>query len=135
MLYTSFVSSNIELSESEVKMGVASSRGLPCPLKCDYLLRATNSRPAAGRSRPKIYVYYRSGNIEDNFYRFVPEFDFADCSRSGKIEDNFDRLVPENDFVDCSRSNKIEDNVDRLVPKFDFVDCSSIVKIANNLTG
>ena len=41
MLYTSFESPNIELPESEVKMGVASSRGLPRPLKCDYLLRAT----------------------------------------------------------------------------------------------
>ena len=41
MLCTSFESPNIELPESEIKMGVASSRGLPCPLKCDYLLRAT----------------------------------------------------------------------------------------------
>ena len=32
-------SPNIELPESEIKVGVASSRGLPCPLKCDYLLR------------------------------------------------------------------------------------------------
>ena len=32
---------NIELPESEIKVGVASSRGLPCPLKCHYLLRAT----------------------------------------------------------------------------------------------
>ena len=41
MFYISFESSNIELPESEVKMGVALSRGLPRPLKCDYLLRAT----------------------------------------------------------------------------------------------
>ena len=42
MLYTSFESPNIELPESGIKMGVASSRGLPHPLKCDYLSRATN---------------------------------------------------------------------------------------------
>ena len=32
---------NIELPESEIKVGVASSRGLPRPLKCDYLWRVT----------------------------------------------------------------------------------------------
>ena len=41
MIYTSFESPNIELPKSDVKMGVASSRGLPRPLKRDYLLRAT----------------------------------------------------------------------------------------------
>ena len=32
---------NIELPESEIKMSVASSRGLPHPRKCDYLLMVT----------------------------------------------------------------------------------------------
>jgi hypothetical protein len=38
----SFESPNIDLPESEIKVGVASSRGLPDPLKCNYLSRATN---------------------------------------------------------------------------------------------
>ena len=43
----SFESPNIELPETEIKMGVASSRGLPCPIlvrlsfEGDYLSRAT----------------------------------------------------------------------------------------------
>ena len=39
--YTSFERPDIELSESEIKMGVASAGGLSHPLKWDYLLRAT----------------------------------------------------------------------------------------------
>ena len=38
----SFESPNIELPESEIKVDVASSRGLPCPLKCEYVSRVTN---------------------------------------------------------------------------------------------
>ena len=41
MLYTSFESPDIELPESEVKMGVTSSKGLPTSLKFDYFLRVT----------------------------------------------------------------------------------------------
>ena len=41
MLCTSFESPNIELLESEIKLSVASSRGLPHPLRGDYLLRVT----------------------------------------------------------------------------------------------
>ena len=37
----SFESPNIELPESEIKLGVASSRGLPHPLRGDYLSRET----------------------------------------------------------------------------------------------
>ena len=37
-----FIHDNSMKRESEVKMGVASSRGLPWPLKCNYLSRATN---------------------------------------------------------------------------------------------
>ena len=41
MLCSLFESPNTELPESEINISLASSRGLPCPLKCDYLLRAT----------------------------------------------------------------------------------------------
>ena len=41
MLYTSLKSPNMQLPESEIKLGVATSRGLSRPLKCDYLFRVT----------------------------------------------------------------------------------------------
>ena len=41
MIHTSNESPNIELPESEIKVGVESTRGVPRPFKCDYLLRAT----------------------------------------------------------------------------------------------
>ena len=36
------ISPDIKLPEPEIKVGVASTRELLCPLKYDYLLRATN---------------------------------------------------------------------------------------------
>jgi hypothetical protein len=41
MLYTSLKSPKMQLLESEIKLGVASPRQLPRPLKCDYLFRVT----------------------------------------------------------------------------------------------
>ena len=57
----------------------------------------------------------RYGNIEDNFDRFVLEFDFHSSSET---EDNFDKFVSEFDFH--SRRSNIEDNFDRLDSEFDF---------------
>ena len=41
LLYTSLESPNMQLQESEIKLGVALSRRLPRSLKCNYLFRAT----------------------------------------------------------------------------------------------
>ena len=65
-------------------------------LKIGALRQRSDSRPAEGQTRSKIYAYRRSGYNSQKFDRSAPKFDFVARPNISQI---FDRTAPKFDFV------------------------------------